>query len=169
MHYCKRLGTSINGVGYATDFRYLLLHNRNQCPALPGLEDETRAVASRPLGVFERPAAAQGFVKLNDRKPAPGLDLRERVFRGKELLLSLENFVIARFAFLVAVGRHRHGLATGIDGLGLLNAFLVKSAVGYERVGHFTEGGESGVLVLKLRFFAGGFGLTIAPRQPVLR
>ena len=76
---------------------------------------------------------------MNDRKPAPGLHLRQRVFRGKELLLSLKNFVIARLAFFVAVGRHRHGVATGIDGLSLLNALLVKSAVGYERVGHLSE------------------------------
>src|SRR5208282_1375991 len=95
---------------------------------------------SRPFGVFERPAAAQGFVKLNDRNAAPGLDLRKRVLRRKELLLSLENLVIARFAFLVAVGRYRHSLSTGTDGLGLLNALCLEPAVGDERIGYLTEG-----------------------------
>ena len=85
------------------------------------------------------------------------------------MLLSLQNFVIARFAFLVAVGRHGHRLATGIDGLGLLHALFLVSAMGYERVGNFAEGAKSCLLVLKPRFFAGGFGLTVTPRQACLR
>jgi hypothetical protein len=82
------------------------------------------------------------------------------------LLLSLENFVIARIAFFVAIGRYRPGLAASTHGPGLLNALLVKSAVGYERVGHLSERAEGCVLVLKLRFLAGGFGLMVAPREP---
>ena len=45
---------------------------------------------ARPFGVLERPATAQGFVKLNDRKLAPGLDPRQNVFSGEQLLLGLQ-------------------------------------------------------------------------------
>jgi hypothetical protein len=41
---------------------------------------------------------------------------------------------------------------------------LVKSAVGYERVGHLSGRAEMCALLMKLLFLAGGFALTIAPR-----
>ena len=61
---------------------------------------------------------------MNDREPTPGLDMRERVFSGKKLLLGFENFVITGFPLLVAVGRYSNGIATGADCLGLFRALL---------------------------------------------
>src|SRR5262249_22656167 len=110
-------------------------------------------------------ATTQGFVKLNDCKPAPGLNVREHVLCWIELLLGFEDLVIARFAFLVAVSGDCHGLTTGVNRLGLLCAFLAKSAVRYQGVGNLAEGAESCILVLKLRFLPGGLGLTVAPGQ----
>lgn len=85
---------------------------------------------------------------MNDRKTASGFDVRQCVFRRKELLLSLKNFVVARFAFLVTVCSHRDRIATCADGLGLLCALLLQSAVGDERVGDLAERNEGYLLIL---------------------
>ncbi len=107
---------------------------------------------SSPLRVCKRPTAAQGFVELNDCEPPPRFDARERVFSGEELLLRFKNLVIAGFAFLVAVGRDGHGIATRDHSFSLLNALLFESAAGHERVGNLAEGSKSCLLVLKFCF-----------------
>jgi len=102
---------------------------------------------------------------LNDREAARDFKAREGVLSGKELLLSFKDFVVARFAFFVTEGREFHGLAAGFDGFGLFDSAFFVSAARDKRVGHFAEGNQSSVLILKLRFFARGFGLTVAAGQ----
>jgi len=68
--------------------------------------------------------------------------------------LRFENFVVARFAFLVAVNRHSHVV-------GLFSVLLFESFVREERIGDFAEGGEDGLLVTQLGFFPSSFGLPV--------
>ena len=71
-----------------TQLQFLLIAvagwmSRHQQAVIEYLQEENRILLevpvcsfhSRPLGVFERPAAAHGFVELNDREPACGLDM----------------------------------------------------------------------------------------------
>ena len=59
---------------------------------------------------------------MNDREAARDFETREGVFSGEELLLSFEDFVVARFAFFVAHRREFNGLTAGFDGLGLFDS-----------------------------------------------
>src|SRR5512138_170192 len=88
------------------------------------------------------PPAAQGAVELNDSEPARGLEAGESVFSRIKLLLRFEDFVVAGLAFFVTGCRQLDGLASGADGLRLLDSAFFKSATRDERVRHFAEGGE---------------------------
>ena len=120
---------------------------------------------SGPLVVFERPAAAQGLVELNDGEATRGFDSRECVFGGKELLLSFQDFVVAGLAFFVTHRRQLNRFASGADGLALLDALVLVLATRDECIGHFAEGGEGGLLVTQLGFFPSGFGLPVTAGQ----
>src|SRR5690242_13772089 len=91
--------------------------------------------------------------------------MRQRVFRRKKLLLSFEHFVVAGFAFLVAIRRYCHSIPACADGLSLLCTLLLESYAGDEGIGNLTEGTESRLLILQLGFFRGGLCLTITARE----
>src|SRR4030095_13604696 len=120
---------------------------------------------SSPLVVFERPAAAQGFVELNNREATRGFDSRECVFGGKELLLSLQDFVVAGLAFFVTHRRQLNRFASSADGLALLDALVLVAATRDERIGNFAESAEGRLLVTEPGLLERPFRLPVTAGQ----
>ena len=102
---------------------------------------------------------------MNDGEPTRGFDLREGVLGGEELLLSLQDFVVAGLAFFVTHRRQLNRFASSADGLALLDALVLVSAMRDECIGNFAEGAEGRLLVTELGLLESGFRLSVTAGQ----
>src|SRR5580704_15972117 len=80
----------------------------------------TLRLGTNPVWVFQIPAAAKRFVKLNYDSAAIEFRLSQSDLSGKELLLGLENFVIAGFTSDVSLKGYFDRLLGGLDSFVLL-------------------------------------------------
>src|SRR5258708_34069589 len=107
------------------------------------------------------PTTTEGPVELDDGKALVQIRLSQSVLGGEELLLSLQDFVVARFAGGVALGGNFYGIAVGGHGYGLLGAHRFQLLSRYESVGNFLESVQRSQLVAGFSCFPRGNSLAI--------
>lgn len=107
------------------------------------------------------PTPTEGSIELHQGHILIQFGLDERIFRGKEELLLLEDFVIAGASGGVTEKRDLHSHVVSFDGAGKFEPGFRVSLVGHQGVGNFLKGVEGGRLIPQPRLFPRGLGLVI--------
>lgn len=111
--------------------------------------------------IRQLPAAAEGFVELDDGGELVAAGLGERDLGGKKKLLGLQQFEIAGVARGVPLLGIFDRILIGADGAFLLTSRFGQFLTLRQGVGDLGERIERGLLIPELRFFPRGFCLGI--------
>ena len=100
------------------------------------------------------PAAAERFVERNDGEELVSMRAREIELRRKKLLLRFENLVVARFPGNISLRRKFHRLFESVNLASLVPENFRQLLARDQRIRHFAERIENGLLVAKLRLLS---------------
>src|SRR5438034_1546310 len=119
-----------------------------------------------PVGHGEAPPAPERAVEGDDGHELVPLRAREVELGGKELLLGLEDFEVARDAVVVALERQRDRRLERLHRLVALGVHALELLLGDERVRHLRERAERCLLVAFDGFVPPGRARPIAREKP---